>query len=260
MFVITPVCRIHALAKVILIGKTTCLLVISGGFITNNQLCLGENKTKTKNSKPSKQPHATVSKCHQTPIRMPTHPVTPPLPPSHLCRADSPFQFRCSVCWKGFRHPMSLTLHRDMHSGKTKCPVCERAFSRVHDMRTHVQKKHFKMTMNFDSRATIVATTTTTTTLSRSEEGGGGGGGGSFAVPAATQTSNSPCGSSNRIASTETAAPAPSTSAAPPPAHSPNVVASIGRPEITVKLSHSSTADNDSSGEDELIIVTANKK
>lgn len=59
-------------------------------------------------------------------------------------------QFRCSVCWKGFRHPMSLTLHRDMHSGKTKCPVCKRAFSRVHDMRTHVSKKHCQLTMKID--------------------------------------------------------------------------------------------------------------
>ncbi|KFB35984.1 AGAP001073-PA-like protein [Anopheles sinensis] len=35
---------------------------------------------------------------------------------------DTELRFRCSICWKGFKHPMSLTLHKDLHSGKTKCP------------------------------------------------------------------------------------------------------------------------------------------
>ena len=169
---------------------------------------------------------------------------------------------------------MSLTLHRDLHSGKTKCPVCQRAFSRVHDMRTHVQKKHFEMTMNFNSRATIVATTTTTTTMSRSEE----------ACTADTQTSNSPCGSSNRVAAMSTDTPiAQSPVAAPgppipplPTASEPDAAAVAGPsgtcnesekrssnscsgPEITVKLSRSRDSD-DSSGEDELIIVTTNNQ
>lgn len=154
---------------------------------------------------------------------------------------------------------MSLTLHRDMHSGKTKCPVCERAFSRVHDMRTHVQKKHFKMTMNFDSRATIVATTTTTTTMSRSGEEGGTG-------SADTQTSNSSCGGSNRLAATSATTPLRPPSplrdkaavSSSDPGRPSAIASSTNRPEITVKLSHS--GDGSSDEENELIIVTSKKQ
>ncbi|XP_059617173.1 transcription factor GAGA isoform X3 [Phlebotomus argentipes] len=67
---------------------------------------------------------------------------------------DAQLRFRCSICWKGFKHPMSLTLHRDLHSGKTKCPVCKRSFSRSYDMRTHLNKIH-KITLNFDAKLNI---------------------------------------------------------------------------------------------------------
>ncbi|XP_055711104.1 transcription factor GAGA isoform X2 [Phlebotomus papatasi] len=67
---------------------------------------------------------------------------------------DAQLRFRCSICWKGFKHPMSLTLHRDLHSGKTKCPVCKRSFSRSYDMRSHLNKIH-KITLNFDAKVNI---------------------------------------------------------------------------------------------------------
>ncbi|OWR44150.1 zinc finger and BTB domain-containing protein 17 [Danaus plexippus plexippus] len=35
-------------------------------------------------------------------------------------------KFRCQLCPKGFKHPTSLTLHKDSHAGKTRCPVCHR--------------------------------------------------------------------------------------------------------------------------------------
>lgn len=60
-------------------------------------------------------------------------------------------KFRCSICWKGFKHPNSLTLHKDLHSGKTKCPVCSRSFSRSYDMRTHMSKIH-KITLSLETK------------------------------------------------------------------------------------------------------------
>lgn len=51
-------------------------------------------------------------------------------------------KFRCHVCWKGFKHPTSLTLHKDSHIGKTQCPICSRTFSRSYDMRNHLVKIH----------------------------------------------------------------------------------------------------------------------
>lgn len=67
---------------------------------------------------------------------------------------DAELRFRCSICWKGFKHPMSLTLHKDLHSGKTKCPVCLRSFSRSYDMRIHLSKIH-KITLKLDAKLNI---------------------------------------------------------------------------------------------------------
>jgi len=50
--------------------------------------------------------------------------------------------FRCRICLKGFRHPISLQLHKDLHTGQTQCPVCHRIFSRSYDMKTHLHRIH----------------------------------------------------------------------------------------------------------------------
>lgn len=67
---------------------------------------------------------------------------------------DGELKFRCSICWKGFKHPNSLTLHKDLHSGKTKCPVCYRAFSRSYDMKTHMTKIH-KITFKVETKLNL---------------------------------------------------------------------------------------------------------
>ncbi|XP_020295981.1 longitudinals lacking protein, isoforms H/M/V-like isoform X2 [Pseudomyrmex gracilis] len=56
--------------------------------------------------------------------------------------ADTGLLFRCRICWKGFKHPMSLTLHKDLHAGQTRCPICHRIFSRSYDMKSHLLRIH----------------------------------------------------------------------------------------------------------------------
>ncbi|XP_023287944.1 broad-complex core protein isoforms 1/2/3/4/5 isoform X2 [Orussus abietinus] len=56
--------------------------------------------------------------------------------------SDTELLFRCRICWKGFKHPMSLTLHKDLHTGQTKCPICHRVFSRSYDMKMHLMRIH----------------------------------------------------------------------------------------------------------------------
>ncbi|XP_077285852.1 uncharacterized protein LOC143911023 [Arctopsyche grandis] len=51
-------------------------------------------------------------------------------------------KFRCQLCLKSFKHPISLSLHKDSHAGKTQCPICHRFFSRSYDMRCHLTKIH----------------------------------------------------------------------------------------------------------------------
>ncbi|KAK2579647.1 hypothetical protein KPH14_011572 [Odynerus spinipes] len=59
--------------------------------------------------------------------------------------------FRCRICWKGFKHPMSLTLHKDLHAGQTRCPICQRIFSRSYDMKAHLLRIH-KYAFSLDAK------------------------------------------------------------------------------------------------------------
>ncbi|XP_015596548.1 protein abrupt isoform X2 [Cephus cinctus] len=65
--------------------------------------------------------------------------------------SDTELLFRCRICWKGFKHPMSLTLHKDLHTGQTKCPICHRIFSRSYDMKAHLLRIH-KCTFSVDAK------------------------------------------------------------------------------------------------------------
>lgn len=62
---------------------------------------------------------------------------------------EAEFLFRCRICWKGFKHPMSLTLHKDLHAGQTKCPICQRIFSRSYDMKAHLVRIHANAKLDF---------------------------------------------------------------------------------------------------------------
>ncbi|KAK1132456.1 hypothetical protein K0M31_013842 [Melipona bicolor] len=64
---------------------------------------------------------------------------------------DTELLFRCRICWKGFKHPMSLTLHKDLHTGQTRCPICQRIFSRSYDMKAHLLRIH-KCTFSVDAK------------------------------------------------------------------------------------------------------------
>ncbi|XP_032453580.1 protein bric-a-brac 2 isoform X8 [Nasonia vitripennis] len=66
--------------------------------------------------------------------------------------SDSELLFRCRICWKGFKHPISLTLHKDLHTGQTRCPICQRIFSRSYDMRVHLLRIHKRTLWNVDAK------------------------------------------------------------------------------------------------------------
>lgn len=68
-------------------------------------------------------------------------------------------KFRCQLCPKGFKHPTSLTLHKDLHTGKTRCPICLRAFSRSYDMRSHIQRIHQDQHMSTEDIRNLTSNT-----------------------------------------------------------------------------------------------------
>ncbi|XP_043275553.1 protein bric-a-brac 2-like isoform X2 [Venturia canescens] len=61
---------------------------------------------------------------------------------SDQCSANTESLFRCTICWKTFKHRTSLILHKDLHTGQTKCPICQRVFNRSYDMRIHLSRIH----------------------------------------------------------------------------------------------------------------------
>ncbi|XP_058804809.1 protein abrupt-like isoform X2 [Phymastichus coffea] len=72
--------------------------------------------------------------------------------------SDSELLFRCRICWKGFKHPISLTLHKDLHTGQTRCPICQRIFSRSYDMRVHLLRIHKRTLLNVDAKISSAQT------------------------------------------------------------------------------------------------------
>ncbi|XP_057324778.1 broad-complex core protein isoforms 1/2/3/4/5-like isoform X5 [Microplitis mediator] len=54
----------------------------------------------------------------------------------------NPKLYRCKICSKEFKHSKSLIHHNNVHSGKTKCPICLRIFSRRNYMINHLRIKH----------------------------------------------------------------------------------------------------------------------
>nr|CAD7433013.1 unnamed protein product [Timema monikensis] len=58
--------------------------------------------------------------------------------------------FSCSLCGKEFRHAGSLSMHQKLHRGHTRCPICEKVFSRAYYLKVHLQCVH-KEEQNTDS-------------------------------------------------------------------------------------------------------------
>jgi len=51
-------------------------------------------------------------------------------------------KFVCKLCGKKFGRHDSLTHHKSLHQGHTKCPVCQMVFSRVFSLRRHMLTVH----------------------------------------------------------------------------------------------------------------------
>lgn len=50
--------------------------------------------------------------------------------------------YRCNICDKTFRHENSYVLHKNVHTGSTKCPICDKILCRKYEMKVHMQNLH----------------------------------------------------------------------------------------------------------------------
>ncbi|XP_043275558.1 protein bric-a-brac 2-like isoform X7 [Venturia canescens] len=55
---------------------------------------------------------------------------------------DEQGRWVCDVCGRAYTRSDSLVHHRSIHRGETTCPICNRIFSRMYDMRRHLLRKH----------------------------------------------------------------------------------------------------------------------
>uniref|UniRef100_A0ABD2XEU0 Broad-complex core protein n=1 Tax=Trichogramma kaykai TaxID=54128 RepID=A0ABD2XEU0_9HYME len=81
--------------------------------------------------------------------------------------SDSDLLYRCRICWKAFKHPISLTLHKDLHTGQTRCPICHRIFSRSYDMKVHLMRIHKRPSLSSEGGGGSGAKPSTTTTCAQ---------------------------------------------------------------------------------------------
>lgn len=57
-------------------------------------------------------------------------------------RRPAVYNHHCDICGKGFCHQISVALHRNLHRGATRCPICNVVFSRTYNMKRHIQFVH----------------------------------------------------------------------------------------------------------------------
>jgi uncharacterized Zn-finger protein len=56
--------------------------------------------------------------------------------------AGSPCRIICTICGRGFNRRDSFSHHRRTHLEQMKCPVCQKLFTRSHDVKRHMLKVH----------------------------------------------------------------------------------------------------------------------
>ena len=71
--------------------------------------------------------------------------------PVHSAQPSSNRRFQCSTCGQWFRDKYNLSHHAIVHTGEKpyKCPICERAFSRINLRRQHIEMEHGEESEHF---------------------------------------------------------------------------------------------------------------
>ena len=78
-------------------------------------------------------------------LRLPCVLGPPPLPPQSLPPRTGPgvtSRFVCDLCGKTLRSEASLSNHRSIHRGSTRCRLCGGVYSTISALRRHVRMSH----------------------------------------------------------------------------------------------------------------------
>lgn len=66
-----------------------------------------------------------------------------------------PAPYVCDICGKRYVHHRSLNDHKKSHTGATRCQVCKKSFSKVANLRAHVQAQHPEDASNSEFGVTL---------------------------------------------------------------------------------------------------------
>lgn len=64
--------------------------------------------------------------------------------------SDQAAPYVCDLCGKRYVHHRSLNDHKKSHTGATRCPICNKSFSKVANMRAHYSAQHMSNAKDSD--------------------------------------------------------------------------------------------------------------
>lgn len=72
-------------------------------------------------------------------------------------------QYLCTICGKLFAHEKSYEQHKNVHTGRTKCPICDKILCRKYQLKIHLQKQHKDENLSVDDIVPLLDTVEQTT-------------------------------------------------------------------------------------------------
>lgn len=72
-------------------------------------------------------------------------------------KSDEP-KYLCTICGKLFSHEKSYEQHKNVHKGRTKCPICDKVLCRKYQLKVHLEKQHKDENISLDGIVPLLDT------------------------------------------------------------------------------------------------------
>lgn len=64
----------------------------------------------------------------------------------------------CKLCNKSFSHEKSYEQHKNVHKGRTRCPICAKILCRKYQVKVHLFKQHGVGNLTTEQMASLLGT------------------------------------------------------------------------------------------------------